>query len=127
MSIDLTKIDFLVLRSGFEERLFDEIDTINDKLMDCEFRKVSFIKCIGANNYLNKKQKNINCVKEIYNFIDYGIGFKVDNIMSVMGIINLIKSLNHCAFFDFTSIYKMKLNEISNKKVLIIEFDTESG
>ena len=74
-----------------------------------------------------KSKKNINYIKEIYNFVDSGIGFKVDNFISAINIIRIIEELDHCGSFNLNSINNFKLNEISNKKVLIIEFDTESG
>jgi len=127
MSIDLNKIDFLILQSRYEYRLISEINKINVELLEQKFEELIFIKYNENCNYLNEDQKNNNYIKEIYNFIDYGIGFKVDNFMSAINIIRIIEDLEHCGSFNLNSIKKFKLNEISNKKVLIIDFDTESG
>ena len=57
MSIDLNKIDFLILKSRYEYRLISEINNINVELLERKFEELIFIKYNVDYNYLNEEQK----------------------------------------------------------------------
>lgn len=127
MSIDISKLDYLVIHSGYEDRLLDYIDKIDNKLIDRDLAPVSFIKYGNETFRFDEEQKDLDIAKQICDTIHSGIGFKIDNIMDAMNIVSVIQEFDHCAFFDFTTITQFEVRFINNKKVLILSFDTESG
>lgn len=127
MSINISKLDYVVIHSGYEDRLFDYIDKINDKLTDRELPVLSFIKYNDQNFRFDEDQKDLDISKEILDTIYSGIGFKCECLTDAMNIVSVIQEFDHCGCFDFTTMTDIEIKVIRNKKVLFLSFDTESG
>ena len=85
----------------------------------------------GAGTYiLNNPHVPIDEINKILPACKSGeILFKCSNMQQVFTIINMLQELDYCGCFKGSSPYEMKVLELSptNSKILVVEYDCESG
>ena len=127
--VKIEGFEYLAVNTGYTFRLLNKVKKINEELENLELEGVLYIEdsIWGKGVYELEKDKSdeIACVRGILgDMSDGAIVMKCSQLNDAFCIIQYLMEFNYCGSFQFTSLIRM---EIRDKKVLLIEFDCESG
>jgi len=135
MEVIIKRIDYIVINTGYTSRILKDIDQINNNLDVNEIEPLFIYDSIWGNDRIEHLSHDRNKIDEIIDILDnYNISYKngtivakCDTLSNAYEFTDKLMELNYCAFFRYSSLYCQQYIEYNNKKILIFNFDTESG
>ena len=125
--VKIEGFEYLAVNTGYTSRLLKRVEKINKKLEDLDLEEgVLYIEDgKGVYELAEDKGDEIVYIREVLGEMSDGaIVMKCSELNDAFSIIQYLMDLNYCGSFQLTSLIRM---EIRDKKVLLIQFDCESG